>query len=790
MPVFIDKRDAIEQAEARPATGLPATFTDGESWFAAFDTLRMENLSMSRVWNLTDAFDEQVAEAAKLGEKLEHPVSLAKTSGVDPYVARSYGLPEVRQPTIEGNFPAFDARIAELRAKYPQARFRTSAEVQTDIEAKARRYREIAADVDERTTAGGKAASVLGGMGAVMSDPVVLSSAAYGAPLATGILKAALIEAGVGMASEALIQPVVFDYKQEIDSPYTVGDAAANVLLAGGGAAGGTLVLRGAKPAAQATGRAVEKGFERSGELLKKFREKYYGKDAQRPPTKMEQAAEKVLERAEAMEASTPFPRTVEGDVAHTRNMEAAVAAAVDAKVAEILPPPAPLAGRVTGSGLERLDPSSIGVDARRFQFKSDADAQGVTDRLVGVDKFDERLAGVALVYEDAAGKAWIVDGHQRLALARRAKEAGQEGVALNAYMLREADGVSDAQARAIAAFKNIAEGTGSAVDTAKIIREAGAAGLPQLPPRSMLVRDGRALAELSDDAFGIVINAQVPANYAAIVGRLVKDKNLHASIVDVLRRTDPANATQAESIVRQAMEAGSATTKQVDLFGETMLVENLYAERARIIDAALNMARRDKAVFRTLVERERSIEQAGNVLSKQANIARLTDDEKLIETIQRLANTRGPISDALEVSARGIKTGERSVRDAAGDFLGAVRERGAFGGDTGGSAGGGGRAAESYTGTPDPVVRMQEVAGEAERMAKAADAPPDLTDAVQTSMLDVGDDVRVPIGERIDPDTGARVSETVSARELLEMVDDAEQAAREIKGCIPGGGA
>ena len=42
------------------------------------------------------------------------------------------------------------------------------------------------------------------------------------------------------------------------------------------------------------------------------------------------------------------------------------------------------------------LDPSTVKIDAARFQFKSGGDAQGVTDALTGVKEWDNNVRGIA----------------------------------------------------------------------------------------------------------------------------------------------------------------------------------------------------------------------------------------------------------------------------------------------------------------------------------------------------------------------------------------------------------
>ena len=234
-------------------------------------------------------------------------------------------------------------------------------------------------------------------------------------------------------------------------------------------------------------------------------------------------------------------------------------------------------------------------------------------------------------MFRDAEGKNWIADGHQRLDLAQRLSE-GQPGIRLNAFVLDAKDGITDAQARVIAAAKNIAEGTGTAIDAAKVVREAEAAGIdvPALPPRSGLVREGRALARLSPDAFGMAVNDVIPTAQAAIVGRLVTDPLHQMEAMRVLANAKPDNLRQAELIVRDVMETSTEAT-QGGLFGEEHFAASATLERAKVADEAMRQLSRDRTTFRTLVDEAERIEGHGeNVLDVAANQTRLTADEQL----------------------------------------------------------------------------------------------------------------------------------------------------------------
>jgi ppGpp synthetase/RelA/SpoT-type nucleotidyltranferase len=328
-------------------------------------------------------------------------------------------------------------------------------------------------------------------------------------------------------------------------------------------------------------------------------------------------------------------------------------------------------------NGVATFAPNELGVDPERFQFKAGGDEAGVTDRLKDVKTWDPIKAGMSLVWVDNAGKPWIIDGHQRLGLAQRiAAEDPAQKPQILARTLREDEGVTPAMARTTAALKNIAEGTGTAVDAAKVIRD-NPERIGELPPRSELVRQARGLVNLSDEAFRMVVNDVVPANYAAIVGRLVPgEPELQGALLRLLSKVDPANTVQAEAVVRQGIEAGTAKAEagaQASLFGDQDVAESLYLERAKVLDRALKTLRRDKTVFGTLVKEAETLETAGNVLAKDINEQRATADGTALQIIQTLANRAGPISTALRTAAGRAKSDGYAT--ATREFVETVRQ-------------------------------------------------------------------------------------------------------------------
>ena len=345
-------------------------------------------------------------------------------------------------------------------------------------------------------------------------------------------------------------------------------------------------------------------------------------------------------------------------DVANGQIPEGQIYRAPEALPAEVLARAQPEMENL-GGVIYAFDPRDILVDARTFQFKGGGDEFGVTDRLQFITEWDPQLAGVVTVYEYADGRLFIADGHQRVGLAKRLMAQNPDlNIQLYGYRLREVDGVTPEQAMISAAVTNIAQGTGSIIDAAKIARmdpERFRSMVGRtLPPTSQLVRQAQDMMGLTQDAFGAVINDVIPSNYGAIVGRLLADRpELQQAAIGVLARAEPANVFQAEAIVRQVREADADVATQQSLFGEEMIVESLYTERARVLDRAVKTLREDRAAFANLVRNAENIESAGNVLDRSVNERRADLDGQAIALVQTLANRKGPLSDALSDAAR-----------------------------------------------------------------------------------------------------------------------------------------
>ncbi|OKO68418.1 hypothetical protein AC629_42135 [Bradyrhizobium sp. NAS80.1] len=321
----------------------------------------------------------------------------------------------------------------------------------------------------------------------------------------------------------------------------------------------------------------------------------------------------------------------------------------------------------------EQFRPGDLATDAAAFQYKGGGDAAGVTDRLKSVTQWDPIASGKTLVFERTNGERVIADGHQRLGLAKRLTEK-DGSIRLDGYLFREADGWTPEDVRAIAAKKNMQEGSGDAIDAARVLRDRPDLLDGSLPISSPMMKNAIALARLSDEAFGMAINGVVPPNYAAAVGSMVHDKLQHAAVIADLVRFAPETEREARMLIGEIKSAGFRAEEQINLFGAAVASRTLMGERVRVLDAAMTALTRDKRLFGTLAEKADAIEAAGNQLARGTNDARARDASTLQDMLARLARRTGPVSDALNRAAAQVAQGTAKTGKAAEAFLDDVR--------------------------------------------------------------------------------------------------------------------
>jgi hypothetical protein len=343
-------------------------------------------------------------------------------------------------------------------------------------------------------------------------------------------------------------------------------------------------------------------------------------------------------------------------------------------------------------AGVFMFDPTQLNVDASRFQFKSGGDEYGVTGALRNVTKWDPAKAQSIIVWEANDGKLYVADGHQRAGLARRLTEQGSaKDIQLPGVLYREKDGISAGDIKAIAAVTNIANGSGSALDGAKVLRAR-----PDLMDGSLPLSVGKgkqaaALARLGDEPFRMVVNDVVPEHYGAVVGELIpNDPARQAAAMKAIARFEPKNADEAAVLTQRVAQAELAKAeegKQTSMFGDLETPESTAGEEMKIVGRAIAELKKDKALFSRVLANAERIEQTGSHIAREQAQGVASDAELFAKTLTSDAYTKGPLRTELVKAARDLKNGKSTVGDATGRILDALRrEAEAHGADRAGA--------------------------------------------------------------------------------------------------------
>ena len=134
-----------------------------------------------------------------------------------------------------------DVNYNKLGEDFPEFKLKTDRELFDERKALLKQRRDYAQDVFER---GNGMAQFLGMANAFMLDPINIATmpiatagtAAKGLSTIGRAIQVGRNEAGLAVAAELMIQPLVYQHKHAIDSPFEFTDALANIATAATGA--------------------------------------------------------------------------------------------------------------------------------------------------------------------------------------------------------------------------------------------------------------------------------------------------------------------------------------------------------------------------------------------------------------------------------------------------------------------------------------------------------------------------------------------------------------------------
>ena len=329
---------------------------------------------------------------------------------------------------------------------------------------------------------------------------------------------------------------------------------------------------------------------------------------------------------------------------------------------------------------VREIKPGEVVFDPGRFQYKLNASAgTGEVGSLSGVRRWDPNLAGVMSVWKDPAdNKVYVVNGHNRLSLARR---LGAEAVTVR--FLKAANAT---EARAIGALQNIAEGAGTPMDAAKFFRDTGIKSQADVEARGLPLGSGQAekglrLSKLPTEVFNAVVRGDLTVNRGAIIGGSGLDEAKQREVFKMIGNRKGIADQTLQELVEHAAASQQRTQTTMSLFGETQEAKDNLITRAKLSAALKSKIAREKRLFGTVSKAKAATsltEKGGNVINQEQSAKVAGEASEALSVFERLKSSSGPISSALNRAADRVEAGESEVKvrqELERDVFAAVEE-------------------------------------------------------------------------------------------------------------------
>lgn len=314
-----DRSAILEGASLAPAPAPPATI--GERAEIDWRVFRDQQMLDSDTVAIDEAYSGYVDELESLtGKRLETPSQRMTAMGGNPgFVKRSRADAYLQEQSRK----QFDADLQALAREFPEIPIRTREDILRRIGIDRAQQRRQQAEITARTVDWPVSVAGFGATAtAAMTEPLVLASMAFGAPYSAGIIRTALTEGGIAMATEAPIQLGVQLGRRKFGEEASFSEGLTAILSAG---AGGFLFGGLLRAAAKAPG-SVRALLERSRSLPEASR------------TAEVRAAEEYLTRAIEADEVSPYVDTPEGRAAHVERLAEAERALAEGRAAELRP--------------------------------------------------------------------------------------------------------------------------------------------------------------------------------------------------------------------------------------------------------------------------------------------------------------------------------------------------------------------------------------------------------------------------------------------------------------------
>lgn len=311
----------------------------------------------------------------------------------------------------------------------------------------------------------------------------------------------------------------------------------------------------------------------------------------------------------------------------------------------------------------EIVDIADIDVKPEEFQFKEAGQfrTEGDSGTFTKDQKaFDDDLAQNINVWRDPATDRYVViNGHNRLALA---KKLGRSQV-----RILEVQAANATEARTIGALQNIADDKGTAIDAAKIFRDANAtimAAERGIDLTGSQASKGLALSRLPDEIFTQIATGKSTVERGIALAS-VPDVD-PAVMRDVWASANKGRKWSAE-VIEQAMNEAkfSVTTEGQEGFLKELgmdMKSSDWVKRSRVRSVIFKKLG-NKVTALTQVAKggaaKEILEEAGNTVEVLGSRAQRAQALAVKQRFNEVLNYKGPVRDLLEKIVGETKDGE-----------------------------------------------------------------------------------------------------------------------------------
>ena len=706
---FYAKKEAPPEQEQ--LGGVEARAKGREEYFTAKEYLENYNASrqsfdkskseVSEIRNLDNAWSEITDIMIKNNVQFDNPMpdlDFYKTEfGLDGYETRhervTRALTLLKEEQDKNN---------NLKLELENKSLNNLDAILKKISVDAKDSEAYANELFENTNFSGKVGNLAGNAVSYLREPSVFTTLPLGMTYGFGktalgtFLKTAYYEAVLGAGSEASRQLNVQPYREKLGFPEAGFEAGAKevaysaIFAAGIGGVLNTSIFGISKLFAKATPEQqvqmiakIQNNIENltDEQSLKIYKENF----PEQFKTKETDAAAEFIENRIFEEKQNPMVDNVRSrDLHNERAAEATLKLLNDEPITipDELPQRLKFEDILKGASIEEFNINKLTTDAKTFQYKSETNEFGISQKLMDVTKWDQPSASTLLVYEFKDGRLAVVDGHQRFGLAKKLIDQKPR---LYGYRIKEVDGYVPDHAMLQGVAINLRQGTGTAIDAAKMMRVKNFdinAIMASMPIKSEIVKVAQGLTKLSNDSFSMVVNKFIDYKVASRVGELLPDKELHVSALTILKKQKFDNMQQVDLILKQIRETPSVKMKEQTLFGVEEFKQSLIVEKSILLTNFAKSTKDKKKLFSLVVSKDELLTSAGNKLDNINNEKILTQNAKIQEKIEILATRVGQLSTDLTQAARLYQAGNKAeARKYFADAVDRAAERGDFDG-------------------------------------------------------------------------------------------------------------